>query len=89
MSQFKLDLQEDEKDIFAQMFLVSDDYKVVLKILNQLIALQEQAVLNRNIDLSENNKNMLLLDKVEMQGAKKLVNRLIEIRSQYLKKSQG
>lgn len=89
MSQFKLDLEENEKDIFTQVFLVSDDYKVVLKIMNQLLSLQEQAVLSLNQDGSEQKRNELMCAKIEMQGAKKLINRLIEIRSQYLKKSQS
>lgn len=85
---FKLDLQEDEKDTFTQMFLVSDDYKTVLKILNQLVSIQEQAVLSLNQDGSEEKRNELMCAKIEAQGAKKLINRLIEIRSQYIKRNK-
>lgn len=76
MSSFKLQLSEDEKEIFAEIFINSDAYKVIYKILDQLTALQEKDALSRVQDGSDKSKNELACVMIELQGMNKLVRNI-------------
>ena len=82
----KLGLNEIEKEIFNQIFLASDDYKIVIKVLNQLVKIQETDMVSRHCDASLTSQNQLLYDKLLLQGANKLVKNLLDTRGLFLKK---
>lgn len=74
MSNFKLQLNEDEKDTWNEVMHNSDAYKIIFKVLDQLTATREQALLSRYVDGSDKSKNDLMCDMVTIQGYKKLIS---------------
>lgn len=74
MSNFKLQLNEDEKDTWNEVMHNSDAYKIIFKVLDQLTATREQALLSRYVDGSDKSKNDLMCDTITLQGYKKLIS---------------
>lgn len=74
MSNFKLQLNEDEKDTWNEVMHNSDAYKIIFKVLDQLSATREQAMLSRYVDGSDKSKNDLMCDMITIQGYKKLIS---------------
>lgn len=74
MSNFKLQLNEDEKDTWNEVMHNSDAYKIIFKVLDQLSATREQALLSRYVDGSDKSKNDLMCDMITIQGYKKLIS---------------
>lgn len=74
MSNFKLQLNEDEKDTWNEVMHNSDAYKIIFKVLDQLSATREQALLSRYVDGSDKSKNDLMCDMITLQGYKKLIS---------------
>lgn len=74
MSNYKLNLNEDEKDVWNDFTQNSDTYKVIFKVLDQLAATRERALLNRYVDGSDKSKNELTCDMITLQGYKKLAS---------------
>jgi hypothetical protein len=67
-----IDLNEAEKDAFADMFFNSDHHKVIAKILAQLTAQYTEAALTVHQDGSDEAKNKLSCAIIEIQGMNKL-----------------
>ena len=80
-SNFKLNLSEEEREIWLEIMHNSDGYKVVFKVLDQLTASKEQAMLSRHIDASDKSKNELVCDMIEVQGAKKIIQAFKALRA--------
>ena len=87
-SNFKLQLDEAEKEIFKEIFLASDSYKVVLKVLEQLTAQSEQALLAAHCNNSPESVNRLICDKIQLQGMKKLATELKQLRDIHARRKQ-
>ncbi len=80
-SNFKLDLSEEERDIWLEVMHNTDYYRVIFKVLDQLTASKEQAMLSRHIDASDKSKNELVCDMIEVQGAKKVIQAFKALRA--------
>lgn len=74
MSNYKLNLSEEERDIWLEVMHNTDYYKVIFKVLDQLTATREQALLSRYVDGSDKSKNDLMCDTITLQGYKKLIS---------------
>lgn len=73
-SNFKLNLSEEERDIWLEVMHNTDYYKVIFKVLDQLTAARDTANLSMYVDGSDKSKNELVCATIESQGAKKLVS---------------
>jgi uncharacterized protein YktB (UPF0637 family) len=80
-SNFKLQLSEDERDIWLEIMHNSDAHKVIFKVLDQLIKLNEKNLLSRVQDGTDKVKNDICLQHAEIQGMHKIIKLLAEVRT--------
>lgn len=77
----KLKLTEDEREVMQDLCYNSDAHKVLVKVLDQLSAMQEANVLSLYQDGSDSAKNRLVIAAAELQGARKLAKSFREIKN--------
>ncbi len=80
-SNFKLNLSEEERDVWLEAMHNTDYYKVIFKVLDQLTAARDSAILTMHVDGSDKSKNELVCAMIESQGAKKVIQAFKALRA--------